>query len=127
MGVVIELGTIEHAAVKGHGVDFTFVTAKRKYTSDSIVGGVRLDYRMKRRVKMTKAGCSGEHSFEQGKRFLAGVCPIPRHVLARKASKRDHHIQEVDDKSVVKICETQEGLHVLDATRHWPVLDYLNL
>ena len=92
MGVVIELGTIERAAVKGHRVDFAFVTAKRKYTSDSIVRGIRLDYQMKCRVKMTKAGCSGECSFEQGKRFLAGVRPIPRHVLARKASKRDCHI-----------------------------------
>ena len=74
-----------------------------------------------------KAGCSGEHSFEQGKHFLAGIRPIPRHVLAHKVSKRDHHIQEIDDKSAVKICETQEGLHLLDATRHWPILDYLNL
>ena len=82
---------------------------------------------MKHQVKMMKAGCSGEHLFEQGKCFLAGVCPIPRHVLACKASKRDHHIQEVDNKLVVKICKTQEGLHILDVMRHWPVLDYLNL
>ena len=73
---------------------------------------------------MPEAQCSSEGPFEQSEHFLAGICPIPGHVLACETSKRDCH---VDNKSSVKVGKSKEGLDVLDALRHWPILDNLNL
>ena len=88
MGVVIKLGTVERIVIEGNGLYLALVIAKRNYTSDCVVGA---DDGMQCRVKMPEARHSSEGLFEQSERFLAGVCPIPGHVLACETSKRDRH------------------------------------
>ena len=121
MGVVIKLSTVGCMLIEGNRLYLAFVITKRKYTSDCVVGA---DDWMQCQVEMLEAQHSSEGPFEQSEHFLEGICPIPGHVLACETSKRGHH---VDNKSSVKVGKSKEGLDVLDTSRHWPILDNLNL
>ena len=46
-----------------------------------------------------------ESPLELGELFLAGICPIPRHILVHEMSKRDCHVKKVDNEWLVHACE----------------------
>ena len=65
--------------------------------------------------------------FESVECSVSLVTPVPMCALAGKANKRNNNVGIVEYNALIKVCEPQEGLKLLDGLRSGPVQDSINL
>jgi len=93
VSVVTKLGTTGSAAIKGDRVNTTIPRARRKDSSDGVVGGVRFyDWRQGWIEMMQDRSSSRDCSLQECKLFLTSIRPISKHILARKTRKGNRHV-----------------------------------
>jgi hypothetical protein len=71
---------------------------------------------------MSENRCRGESILECAECRVTGFADAPWSTLANKSSQRSDYVGIIIDKATVEICETKEGLNVLDFMRLRPVL-----
>ena len=76
---------------------------------------------------MGKDRSGGECKFEHVEGALAVGVKTPWGILPEKAGHWDDDIEVLQNKMMIEICESEEGLNITDVSGLWPVEDDLHL
>src|SRR6266581_7388850 len=109
------------------GADLVIFTADGDDAGDRIVGSVRFNDDWGVGYPVGKDGGGGEGFLEQIESGVAVVSERPWYTLPGEVGQWNHNVRVLIDESPVEVCESKEGLNVLDLTGLRPVLDSLNL
>src|SRR6266581_1663221 len=109
------------------GADLVIFTMDGDDARDHIVGSVHFNYDWGIRYPVGKDGGGGEGFLEQIESGAAVVSERPWYTLPGEAGQRNHDVRVLINESPVEVCESKEGLDVLDLTGLRPVLDSLDL
>jgi hypothetical protein len=61
------------------------------------------------------------------KGFPAFLGKVPRNILAGQTSEQNYNIRVVEDKMMIEMCKSEEGLHIFDFPWFQPISDGLDL
>src|ERR1700730_7279118 len=84
MSVIIQFGDAQGAGMKGDRVDFAVRSDCGENCSDSVVRGIRFNYKQSSRDKMQEDWSGGECGFQGVKCGLAVIRPEPRSIFSGK-------------------------------------------
>ena len=120
MSVIIQFGDAQGAGMKGNRVDFG------EDRCDSIVQGIRFDYKQSSGDEVGEDRSRGESGFQGVERGLTVVRPEPRNVFSGEAGHRSDNIGVSMDEAAVEIGEPEEGLYVFNLPQSRPFLYSFN-
>src|SRR6266700_3626967 len=103
------------------GADLVIFTADGDDAGDRIVGSICFNYDWGIGYPVSEDGGGGEGFLEQVESGAAVVSERPRYTLPGEAGQRNHNVGVLIDESPVEVCESKEGLNVLDLTGLRPV------
>src|SRR6266581_9320175 len=127
MGIIVQLRHRKCMGAECDGVDLIIFTMNGDDARDRIVGSVHFNYDWGIGYPVSEDGGGGEGFLEQVESGVAVVSERPWYTLPGEAGQRNHDVGVLIDESPVEICESKEGLNVLDLTGLRPVLDSLDL
>src|SRR3984893_9340600 len=120
MSVIIQFGDAQGAGMKGNRVDFAVRCNRGEDRCDSVVRGVRFDYKWSSGDEVGEDRSRGESGFQGVERGLTVVRPEPRNVFSGEAGHRSDYIRVSVDEAAVEIGEPEEGLYVFNLLWSWP-------
>ena len=127
MGVIVELRSGQSPGIVGDRPNLLVRTMNGENASDGIVRGVCLYNDQSVRNPMGEDRSGGEGVFEVLEGRVTGVTEVPGNTFVGEVGQRSDNTGVIIYESSVKIHKAEEGLHVLDLPRLWPVLDGLHL
>src|SRR6266581_9662459 len=127
MGIVVQLWCHQCMGVEHNGVDLVIFTMDGDDAGDRIVGSVRFNYDWGVGYPVSEDGGGGEGFLEQIESGVAVISERPWYTLPGEVGQRNHDVGVLINESPVEVCESKEGLNVLDLMGLRPVLDSLDL
>src|ERR1700731_1726076 len=122
VSVIIQFGDTQGVGMKGDRVDFTVWGNRGEDRCNSIVRGVRFNYKRSSRDKVGEDQSGGECRFQEVECRLTVVRPEPRSVFLGKAGHQSDNIRVSMDKVVVEVGKPEEGLYVFNLLQSGPFL-----
>src|SRR6202030_4230364 len=113
VSVIIQFGDAQGAGMKGNRVDFAVSCDHGEDRCDSVVRGVRYDYKRSSGDEVGEDWSGGESGFQGVEHGLTVVRPEPRNVFSGEAGHRSDYIGVSVDAAVVEISEPEAGVYVL--------------
>src|SRR6202030_416171 len=127
VSVIIQFGDAQGAGMKGDRVDFAVTCDRREDRCDSVVRGVRFDYKRSSGDEVGEDRSGGESGFQGVERGLTVIRPEPRNVFSGEAGHRSDNIGVSVDEAAVEIGEPEERLYVFNLPQSRPFLYRFNL
>src|SRR6202030_3651938 len=122
VSVIIQFGDAQGAGMKGDRVDFAVRCDHGEDRCNSVVRGIRFDYKRSSGDEVGEDRSGGECRFQGGERGLTVVRPEPRNVFSGEAGHQSDYIGVSVDEVVVEIGEPKERLYVFNLLRSRPFL-----
>ena len=127
MSVIIQFGDAQGVGMKGDRVDFAITGDCGEDRCDSVVRGIRFDYKQSSGDEVGEDRSGGECGFQGVERGLTVVRPEPRNVLSGEVGHRSDNIGVSMDEVVVEVGEPEERLYVFNLPWSGPFLYGFNL
>src|ERR1700726_1742528 len=126
VSVIIQFGDAQGAGMKGNRVDFAISCDCGEDRCNSVVRGIRFDYKWSSRDEVGEDRSRGESRFQGVECRLTVIRPEPRNVFSGEAGHRSDYIGVSVDEAVVEIGESKERLYVFNLPRSRPFLYSFN-
>ena len=128
MGIIVQLRGGQSPRIIGYWLELRIDANNGQNASDGIVRGVGLDHKRSVRNPMSEDRSRSEGLLQEVESRVTVIGEFPRSVFAGEPHKRNNNVGVVVDESTVEVCESKEGLDVLNFLQFWPVgngLDFL--
>ena len=125
MYVIIQLRHSKSAGVKSNQMNFIIFINNRKNCSKSIVWSISFYDELSIGNSISENRSRGECFLERIESIRTGGVKLPRNILLGEVCQCNDNVQVVKDEPAVKVCETWEGLNILDFLGFQPVLNNL--
>ena len=125
MGIIVQLRGGQSLQIISYQLEFGIGTDNGQDASDGIVQGVSLDHKQSIGNPMSedRSRSEGLQEVESGATIIG---EFPRSVFVGKPCERNDNVGVVMNETTVEVCESEEGLNVLNFLQFQPVRNGLN-
>ena len=126
MGIIIQLRGRQSPQIVSDRSELGISANNGQNAGDGIVRGVSLDHKQSVGNPMSEDWSRSESLLQEVESGAAIIGEFPRSVFAGKLRERNDNVGVVMDKVTVEVCESEEGLNVLNFPWFQPIGNGLN-